>query len=105
VTEFDVFWSQYPLRRAKFAAQVAYRKARTVASAEAILIGVDVYRQHLPDDPQYICRPATFLNQGRWLDEYEAPVPRARESCPHTPECHNRAWCLVVTARERGEIA
>lgn len=75
-SEFAAFWQAYPRRVAKLAALKAYEKARKLASAEAILAGVQRYKQAKPEYADW-CHPTTFLNQGRWLDEYEeAPRPR-----------------------------
>jgi len=72
--EFDEFWVSYPRRVGKLAAVKAYQKARIVATAEEILQGVRQYCEHLPSDTQFIAHAATWLNQGRWMDEY-APAP------------------------------
>jgi hypothetical protein len=71
---FDRFWESYPRKVGKLAAQKAYEKARRQASAEQLMAGLELYREHLPDDVQYIPHAATWLNQGRWLDEYEDAV-------------------------------
>ena len=103
-TDFDQFWKSYPRRVGRLDAIKAYAKARTVASAAEILAGVELYKAHKPEYADW-CHPSTWLNKGRWMDEYEAAPPRQVETCPHTPECHNKAWCRVVRARERGEVA
>ena len=72
MSDFDVFWAAYPRRTAKFAAQKAYARARTVASAAEILAGVEAYKRRKPEYADW-CHPATFLNQGRWMDEDDAP--------------------------------
>ena len=76
MTEFDTFWAAYPHRIGKFAAQKAYTKARTQATARDILDGVSRYIAHKPEWKDY-CNPCTFLNQGRWFDEY-APSMAAK---------------------------
>jgi hypothetical protein len=102
VSDFDTFWAAYPRKHGKLAAEKKYIVARRRASAADILAGVERYNQHLPDDPQYICMPQTFLHQGRWMDEYDTPaMAPAKWACPHTPTCHSPVWCQVVTARER----
>lgn len=101
--EFDQFWGRYPRRIAKFAAQRAYAKARIVATAEEILAGVELYRVNKPDYADF-AHPATWLNQGRWMDEYEA-AKAAPERCQHDPRCGSPEWHKVVLARERGEVA
>lgn len=73
MSEFDAFWSAYPRKVGKLAAMNAYVKARRLASAAEILAGVENYKRHLPEDVRFIPHASTFLNQGRWMDEYEEP--------------------------------
>lgn len=90
MSDFDLFWSRYPRRIGKLAAMKAYAKARTLASADEILAGLENYRRHLPDDPQYIAHASTFLNQGRWMDEYDEPAPSPSVSMDWFTECQER---------------
>ena len=83
--EFETFWKVFPRRVGKLAAQKAYKKARTMATAQQILDGVAFYLQHKPAYADW-CMPATFLNQGRWLDEPDQPR-QVRWTCPHDPPC------------------
>lgn len=76
--EFDQFWRAFPRKTAKLAARKAYDKARKIATAADILAGVDRYRANKPAYADW-CHPATFLSQGRWLDEYE-PSASARQT-------------------------
>jgi hypothetical protein len=100
--DFEMFWKSFPRKQGKLAAEKKYAVARRRASAVEILAGVERYKQHLPDDPQFICMAGTFLHQGRWMDEYDdTPVVERRE-CPHTPRCHSPVWCDVVKAKESG---
>jgi len=126
--EFAAFWSLYPRKRARYEAQKAYARARAVASAEAILDGVERYKQLKPSYADW-AYPATWLNQGRWMDEADTlaavretePPITAQEreravqwlravggGCPHTPRCETSAGCVGVIVRswrraERGE--
>lgn len=93
-SEFGTFWTHYPRRTGKLAAEKAYRKARTVASAQQILDGVATYRQTKPAYADW-CMPTTFLNQGRWMDEPDQPL-RVEWVCPHTPPCLGRNACRIL---------
>lgn len=73
-TEFGHFWNSYPRREAKLAALKAYEKARRLATADEILAGVERYKARMPEERQYRPLPATFLNQGRWMDEEDTPI-------------------------------
>lgn len=95
--EFDIFWKRYPRRVAKLSAMKAFQKARETASLAEVIAGVDIYIQTKPDYADY-CFPATWLNQGRWMDEAPAkkagPMAAGR-TCPHTPIC--RSWTTCTT--------
>lgn len=99
-TEFDAFWKNYPRRTGKLAAEKAYGKARKIASAETILAGIEQYRAHKPEYADW-CHPATWLNQGRWMDEWTTtPTSGCAEwVCSHEPRCGNRQTCALVTSR------
>ena len=74
---FQAFWSTYPKKAGKIAAEKAFEKAvKTVGNPTPILEGA----RRLRDDPnlptgaeaRFIPHPATWLNQGRWEDD---PLP------------------------------
>jgi len=105
MNDFDSFWAAYPRREAKLDAVKAYAKARTQASAAEILDGVERYKQTMPEEKRYRPLPASWLNAGRWMDEYDEPVQKAAfPECDHEPRCHNKQWCLVMRARATGEL-
>lgn len=83
---FSTFWSAYPLKVGKLAAMRAFSKALRQATASELLRGVERYKATKPAWQQW-AHPATWLNQGRWLDE----VPHAAEpkqwACPDHPPC------------------
>ena len=70
---FNEFWSIYPRKVGKVAAQRAFQKAcMTLGDPKPILVGVTRYR----DDPNrvdaFTAHPTSWLNAGRWEDE---PLP------------------------------
>ena len=69
---FDEFWAAYPNKKAKLAARKAYDKALKHATHEEIMAGIAPYMDNKPNWQDF-AHPTTFLNQGRWLDEYEQP--------------------------------
>lgn len=85
--DFGVFWKEYPRKVGKLAALKAYEKARKSlgATQEEILSGVAAYVEHKPAYADF-CHPATWLNQGRWMDEHEARTVR-RSSLDWWDEC------------------
>lgn len=100
LTDFDAFWQSYPRKVAKLAAIKAYAKARVIATADEILAGVEAYKRHKPDYCDY-AHAASWLNAGRWMDEYDEPVLRqAFPDCTHTPRCNSKEWCRAVRMRE-----
>jgi len=73
--EFETFWTRYPKRVKRIDAMKAYQKARIVATAEQILAGVAVFMKHLPDEDRFIPHASSWLNAGRWSDEYSVTTP------------------------------
>ena len=70
---FDRFWSAYPKKIGKGAAQKAFEKAHIGKDLiETVLKAIDQQKntdQWKKDGGQYIPNPATWLNQQRWEDE------------------------------------
>ncbi len=99
MTEFDTFWEAYPKRVGKLAARQAFKRARNTASLDGILTGVERYRLNKPSWAEW-AHPSSWLNAGRWMDEYTEQVTGTRWEplvCPHQPECHGRAACDLRT--------
>jgi hypothetical protein len=73
--DFQAFWQSYPRKVGKLAAEKAYEKARKRGvTQQQLLDGIAAYVQHKPAYADF-CHPATWLNQGRWDDEY-APATK-----------------------------
>lgn len=70
---FDVFWKAYPKKVAKDAAYKAFSKRKPDDKLlKEILQAVESQKSSdmwTKDGGQYIPNPATWLNQGRWMDE------------------------------------
>ena len=70
---FEEFWKAYPKKIGKDAARRAFSKrSPTSDTLAAMLAAITVQRRSLQwtrDGGQYIPNPATWLNQGRWMDE------------------------------------
>jgi hypothetical protein len=106
LSDFDVWWLRYPRKVGKFAAAVAYRKARTQATPAELLAGLDRY---LRDKPAFAdwCHPVTWLRQGRWLDEIGPVAGVQADARGHVPPCASWAACTqrvcdeARAARER----
>lgn len=65
---FDEFWSVYPRKVAKLAAQKAYAKALKVVSPDQLIEGARRYALEKVGDA-YVKHPSTWLNGGCWDDE------------------------------------
>ena len=72
---FKAFYSRFPRRVKPFNAERAYDKAMLVATHEEVMEGLERFIQAEPwhDDLKYCPHPASWLNSGEWLNEYEAP--------------------------------
>lgn len=69
---FDEFWSAYPKKVGKGAAEKAWAKAKVGNHLEQVLQALDVQKhseQWRKDNGQFIPNPATWINQRRWEDE------------------------------------
>jgi hypothetical protein len=82
--EFDVFWAAFPdgRKKGKGAVHALFRKIASGkhkslrASAAALIDGARRYAASAPD-PKYVPLPATWLNEGRWMDDTPAGQQRA----------------------------
>lgn len=82
--EFDLWYADYPKKVGKDAARKAFAKARKSTDLETLLDGLRHYRESVKtSERQFIANPATWLNAGRWEDDYSqspagtSPVPSA----------------------------
>lgn len=73
LSRFDEFWDIYPKRVGRKAAATKWQTAVKTATPEQIINAAKRYRDDPKRDPEYTANPATWLNQERWLDEYETP--------------------------------
>jgi hypothetical protein len=74
---FAEFWAVYPKRKAKAAAERAYRAALKKVTAERLLAAATSYRDDSArqrNDAKFTKYPATWLNGGCWDDEPDQPV-------------------------------
>lgn len=96
---FDVFWTIWPRKDAKKAAQAAWSKAIKRASAEQIIFAAANYAQspHRPEK-QYVPHAATWLNGDRWDD----PLPEARG--PLSPIDMGRAAAELLAVEPRRHL-
>ena len=73
VSQFDEFYKAYPKKVAKPNALKAYEKALKLTTHDKIMEGVEKYKKQIQlnkTEPQFIAMPATWLNGGRWDDDY-----------------------------------
>src|SRR5262245_29202307 len=76
---FDEFWRQYPLKKEKRGAYVAFQRAvKDGATTQEIIAGAMRYAaERMGQEPKYTKHPTTWLNKGCWSDE---PSPSAGRS-------------------------
>ncbi len=101
MTDFDAFWIAFPRKIGKLAAMKSYDRAKKIASAAIILAGVARYADLKPEYADY-CHPATWLNQGRWMDEPDS-VPQRADGYGHNPPCQTHSECIERVVREGRE--
>jgi len=69
---FDTFWAAYPRKVGKEAARKAFSKLQNV-DLKTLLQAIETQKQSAQwrrENGRYIPNPATWLNEGRWEDEY-----------------------------------
>jgi len=69
---FDTFWAAYPRKVGKKTARKAFSKLQNV-DLETLLQAIETQKhsdQWCRENGRYIPNPATWLNEGRWEDEY-----------------------------------
>jgi len=75
---FEKFWKAYPSKVGKIAAQKAFEKHNPDGSLlDAMLSALEAQRRSdkwQKDGGAFVPNPATWLNQGRWLDVVEVEV-------------------------------
>lgn len=70
-SSFEKFWSSYPRKVGKGAAEKSWIKALQSTEADTIIASLVAYK--FSEDTNFIPHPATWLNQRRWEDAMEKP--------------------------------
>lgn len=76
--KFAEFWSAYPKKVGKRAAERRFREALKRASHEEIMAGVRRYADAVRaagTEPRHVKNPEGWLNADRWADEVQAAAP------------------------------
>jgi len=74
---FDLFWNEYPKKKNKDGAMIAWKKAKpNVDEVLEALIWQKQLDDWKKDNGQYIPYPSTYLNNGGWKDEKPAVQPK-----------------------------
>jgi hypothetical protein len=71
---FDAFWSVYPRRVGKKAARSKWDVAIKTTDPQVIIDAAKAYQFDTREGGQFIPHPTTWLNQGRWDDEFTPAV-------------------------------
>lgn len=69
---FAEFWKAYPTKVGKKAAASAFKKAVRLTTVETMLGAIESQKRSKRWTEGYIPNPATWLNQGRWDDEFQS---------------------------------
>lgn len=89
--EFEDFWSLYPNKVGKRAAEKSFNAARKRISQADLMAGLVAYVNKRDDRPW--CNPATWLNQDRWEDR-----PAQRPVQAHSPPTRASTSALADSA-------
>jgi len=68
--EFERWWQQVPRKVGRKAAWKAFKSARQEASFGTLVSAIQAFAKQVEGkEKRYVPHPATWLNQGRWMDE------------------------------------
>lgn len=86
--DFDDFYKTYPLHKGRDTAVKAYKSAiKRGISHERIVTGARAYAAFVDaegTEQKFIAHPASWLNGGRWDDDYSAAKKRSAEFKPNS---------------------
>lgn len=71
VSDFNLFWDHYPKKVAKDDALKMWNSKKNKPSIEIIIKAVEQYKQSKDVIEGFTSNPATWINKGRWSDEFE----------------------------------
>ena len=96
IVNFDDFWKAYPKKAGKAYALKCWERLKiNNGLKEKIMVAVEKQKkwpQWIKDNGQYIPNPSTWLNQGRWDDEY------TDRTCP---KCKDKGKYISATGYEQ----
>ncbi len=75
---FELFWESAKKKVGKLAAERAFKTAMKRKDSDTLMERWAAFNAGIDGDMKFIPNPATWLNQGRWLDEDSAPTPSGR---------------------------
>ncbi len=76
----DEFWPLCPRKKGKGAARRAWAKAVKTVEPDQIIDAMRQFRREcIGKEPEFICHPATWLNQERWEDEPDKAIEPSKE--------------------------
>lgn len=97
--EFDLFWSEYPIKVGKAAAKKAWEKAIKVEAPDVIIAGAIRYATDPNRHPSFTAHASTWLNAHRWTD---SPLP-PRVFSPDEKKARELEESKAKTEKERLE--
>ena len=109
---FNQFWYEYPKKKAKLAAMKAWAKLKPDDELfDAIMLGLRRARASIEwkrEGGRFIPHPATFLNQGRWEDEYlpseQQPTKQDLRNLPLEDYVYNIMGSFSTSKNEAQEV-
>lgn len=69
--DFESWWEAWPHKVGKDAAWRVWQKRKDKPALTELLAAIERYKANKPADRAW-CNPSTWLNQGRWQDEFES---------------------------------
>lgn len=97
--QFTIFWNSFPRKVAKANARKAFMKHIKLTTLEVMLDAITKYVAHKPTYADY-CHPASWLNGGRYEDEWEPAQARVSET---TDQYRKREYLIMQYRNARDE--
>lgn len=108
--EFDTFWSAYPNKANKFAAQKSFSKINPSSELlQTMLSSIEKFKQTSKwqkDNGEYIPNASTWLNNRRWEDEFvneqqQLPLMTEEDEARRKEENERRFQAALQAQREK----
>lgn len=100
--DFESFWTLYPHKVGKDAALNAWKKRQKLGDLPSLPLLTEAIGRYIDTKPieRDYCNPSTWINQGRWLDQFATTAPTPTVTLPSKTE---EEWRSALRRFKRDE--